>query len=155
MDYIVFATLLGIALMLLLSYDVACQWHKKLATRVKDLPPRIRVDLSEKTVRYAIPKKHFRVHGANHSQYSLNYLPHVGRTYGEGIESSWGHMNPVSMSTKEMAPSVRHEVLDDHWGSWNWHKTIGFGMCRSFYQSEGILIIIFSSLSQLHTWLFQ
>jgi hypothetical protein len=51
----------------------------------------------------------------------------VGRTYGEGIESGWSHMNPVSMSTKEMAPSARREVIDDHWGSWNHQKTIGFG----------------------------
>ena len=38
-------------------------------------------------------------------------------------------MNPVSMSTMEMAPSAREEVIDDHWGSWNWQKTLGFGMC--------------------------
>ena len=60
---------------------------------------------------------------------SFNFLPGVGRTYGEGIESGWSHMNPISMSTKEMGPALRQEVLDDHWGSWNWMKILNFGMC--------------------------
>lgn len=128
MDYLMFCTLLGITLMLLISYDIACQWHKKLATRaLHDLPSHIATDISQRTIRYAIPKKHIRVHGPNHSQFSFNYLRWVGRTYGEGIEAHWAHMNPVALSAREMAPGMRREHMDDHWAGWNWQKTVGFG----------------------------
>ncbi len=128
MDYLVFSTILGLTLMLLISYDIACQWHKKLGCRAReDLPPHIRTDISDKEIRYAIPKKHIRVHGPNHSKFSFNYIRWVGRTYAEGIESHWAHVNPVALAAKEMAPGMRREHMDDHWGGWNWQKVIGFG----------------------------
>ncbi|KAI0744413.1 hypothetical protein C8Q76DRAFT_606972, partial [Earliella scabrosa] len=127
MDYLVFSTLLGVTLMLLISYDIACQWSKKLARRAReDLPPHIRTDISNRDIRYAIPKKHIRIHGPNHSQFSLNFLRWVGRTYGEGIEAHWAHMNPVTLATREMSPGSRREHMDDHWGVWNWQKVLGF-----------------------------
>ncbi len=125
-----FSTILGVTLMILISYDIACQWHKKLARRaLEDLPPHIQTDISGLSLRYAIPKKHIRVHGANHSKFSFNFLRWVGCTYAEGIEAHWSHMNPVSLSAREMGPGQRREHLDDHWGGWNWQKIIGFGKC--------------------------
>ncbi|TFK79956.1 hypothetical protein K466DRAFT_504721 [Polyporus arcularius HHB13444] len=129
MDYLVFSTILGVVLMLLISYDIACQWHKKLPRRaLHELPAHIRTDISEKEIRYAIPKKHIRVHGPNHSRFSFNFIRWVGRTYAEGIESHWAHMNPVALAAKEMAPGMRREHMDDHWGGWNWQKILGFGL---------------------------
>ncbi|TFK79970.1 hypothetical protein K466DRAFT_504692 [Polyporus arcularius HHB13444] len=129
MDYLVFSTILGMMLMILISYDIACQWHKKLARRAReDLPPHIRTDISGLSLRYAIPKKHIRVHGPNHSRFSFNFLRWVGRTYAEGIEAHWAHMNPVSLSAREMGPGQRREHMDDHWGAWNWQKIIGFAV---------------------------
>ncbi len=123
-----FSTLLTVRLLLLISYDIACQWSKKLRKRAReDLPEHIRADISEMDIRYAIPKKHIRVHGANHSRFSFNFLKWVGRTYGEGIEAHWSHMNPVSLSAREMAPGMRREHMDDHWGAWNWRKILGLG----------------------------
>ncbi len=128
MDYLVFSTILGLALMLLISYDIACQWHKKLARRAReDLPPHIQTDISALDIRYAIPKKHIRVHGPKHSRFSLNFLRWVGRTYAEGIEAHWAHMNPLALSGREMGPGLRREHYNDHWGAWNWQKVIGFG----------------------------
>lgn len=129
MDFLVVSTLLGSAMfMLVLSYDIACQYCKNFERRLReDFVPEMRLDLKDVKVRFVIPKNHFNVHGRNHSQYSLNLVPHVGRTYGEGVESSWSHLNPVAMSTREMALATRHEVLNDHIGSWNWHKTIELG----------------------------
>ncbi|KZT12103.1 uncharacterized protein LAESUDRAFT_625428, partial [Laetiporus sulphureus 93-53] len=49
-----------------------------------------------------IPKNHIPVHGPDHMRYSLNYLSKVGCMYGEGIESSWSHMNPITLSAQEM-----------------------------------------------------
>lgn len=127
MDYIFFATLLGVIfLILLISYDIACQWQRNLLKRMVEFPEAMRFDAAAKTLRFAILKKHFRVHGPNHSRYSFNFLPHVGRTYSEGIESHWSHMNPVALSAREMSPGARHELLNDHWGAWNWQKIIAF-----------------------------
>ncbi|PIL23672.1 hypothetical protein GSI_13421 [Ganoderma sinense ZZ0214-1] len=87
MDFLVFSTIVHLMLMYLISYDITCQWHKRLPICMQALPSHLQRDLEKDSVRFAIPKKHIRVHGANHSQFSLNYLPKVGRTYGEGIEA--------------------------------------------------------------------
>ena len=132
MDYLVFSTLIGLLLALLISYDIACQWCKNFFARMERFPPHMHIDRSKvKDIRFAIPKKHFRVHGGEpHSRWSLNLLRWVGRTYREWIEAHWSHMNPLATSTREMSPGMRHEVYNDHWGAWNWQKTIGFGECR-------------------------
>ncbi|KAI9068488.1 hypothetical protein FKP32DRAFT_1561583, partial [Trametes sanguinea] len=120
-------SLRGPILCLLISYDIVCQWYKHLFKRmVEDFPKEMQIDRDKVEIRFAIPKKHFRVHGPNHSRFSLNYLPHVGRTYGEGIDTQWGVLNPLALSTREMNPGTRHEVFDDHWGAWNWQKTVNF-----------------------------
>ncbi|OJT05532.1 hypothetical protein TRAPUB_3648 [Trametes pubescens] len=93
----------------------------------RNFPEEMRLDLEDVNVRWMIPKNHIAVHGPKHSRYSLNFNDKVGRTYGEGVESSWSHLNPASMSTREMALATRHEVLDDHMGAWNWQKVIGLG----------------------------
>ncbi|KAI0069597.1 hypothetical protein K474DRAFT_1680807, partial [Panus rudis PR-1116 ss-1] len=100
---------------------------KNFNKRISDFPPHMQIDFDQIVLRWGIPKKHIAVHGPNHSKFSFNYLPNVGRTYGEGIESSWSHMNPVAMSTREMGSGARHETLDDHWGAWNWSKIVNFG----------------------------
>ena len=135
MDYLYFSTLLGVVLIILISYDIVCQWARHLFERmVKYFPVEMHIDRAKiEEVRFAIPKKHFRVHGGSpHSQYSFNYLPRVGRTYGERIETHWGHMNPVTLSTREMSPPLRHEVMNDHWASWNWQKLIELGALAVF-----------------------
>ena len=131
MDYAFLSTLIGIILMVLLSYDLACQYYKNLLRRIPGFPEYMRPpEHIAQNMRFVIPKKHWAVHGPNHSRFSLNFVRWVGRTYGEGIESSWSTFNPVSMSTMEMAASTREEVLDDHFGDWNHQKTIGFGKCH-------------------------
>ncbi|KAI0323170.1 hypothetical protein GY45DRAFT_1341622, partial [Cubamyces sp. BRFM 1775] len=102
----------------------------------------MRLNLDDVKVRFVIPKNHFNVHGRNHSQFSLNLIPHVGRTYSEGVESSWSHLNPAAMSTREMALATRHEVLNDHIGAWNWYKTIGLGpfLAKSLRQATQMAV---------------
>ena len=129
MDYLLFSTLIGIVMCaLLVSYDIACQYYKNLFRRMAQYPPRLRIDNDATDVRYAIPKKHYAVHGPKHSRFSLNFLFGAARIVGEGCEVAWSHMNPVALSTREMAPSFRREVLDAHWGAWNWQKTVHLGM---------------------------
>ena len=127
MDYIMLATLIRVIVALLISYDIVCQWSKNFSKRIQDFPPEMCLDFSRTPVRYGIPKKHFRVHGPNHSKYSFNYMRRVGRTYGERIETHWGHMNGVANSTREMSLGGRHETMNDHWSSWNWDKILELG----------------------------
>ncbi len=131
MDYVVLSTLRNTEYKtLLFSYDIACQWHKHFRSRMANFPEALQLDADGMILRYVVPKFHLPAHGAAcQSRFSLNFLPRVGRTYGEGVEQEWSHINGTATSTREMAPSVRRETLDDHWGSWNWQKTIGFGDC--------------------------
>ncbi|KAJ3716228.1 hypothetical protein C8R42DRAFT_589224, partial [Lentinula raphanica] len=108
------------------SYDIVCQWSKNLAHRMKELPQQVKCCLSERNIFFVIPKLH--IHGHNLScqlSFSLNWLWGAGRTDGEGVERNWAHMGPVATSTRDMGPGNRHEVLDDHFGHWNWR-----GICR-------------------------
>lgn len=154
------STLWGIwYILILISYDIACQFYKNFFKRMmKNFPPTMQLDTDPSNISWAVPKKHIAVHGPNHSQFSLNFLPGVGKTYGEGIESGWSHMNPISMSTKEMGPAVRHETLDDHWGSWNWMKILALGNNDLSYLILSLLIFMSGWLlakSLLHAYLMQ
>lgn len=134
MDYIVLSTLRAEILKdLLLSYDIACQYEKNFVKRMDSYPQWLHLNLDNLLIRFAIPKKHWLVHGPNHSRYSLNFLRHVGRTYGEGVESGWSVMNLAAMSTKEMAPATRTEALDSQWDAYNHLKRIGLGTFSILY----------------------
>jgi hypothetical protein len=131
MDFIIFYSLIGTILQLLLfSYDIVCQWHRNLAKRLNQLPEFMRISLDQlKSARFVIPKFHIYGHGAScQTRYSLNFLPFMARIDGEDPERWWAHINPVSMSTKEMGPGARLDTIDDHARAWNWNKIIGFGL---------------------------
>ncbi|KAI0666069.1 hypothetical protein C8Q78DRAFT_1072584 [Trametes maxima] len=129
MDYLLVSTLLGVTLLLLvISYDIACQYSKNFEHRLaQNFPEGMQLDLEDVHLRWVIPKNHIAVHGPRHSQYSLNFNSKVGRTYGEGCESAWPDLNQASISTREMALATRHEVLNDHMASWNWAKVVHLG----------------------------
>ena len=100
-DYLIISTLVGVFLTtLFISYDIACQYSKNFKKRIdNNLSQEMEVIPLQTQVHWAIPKKHIAVHGPNHSKYSFNFLCGVGRTYGEGIESGWSHMNPIYNSS--------------------------------------------------------
>ncbi|KAJ3500804.1 hypothetical protein NLJ89_g9630 [Agrocybe chaxingu] len=80
MDYVFGSAVQGTGLLLVLvSYDIACQWFINLFKRMFDhWPEDLRVPEKTKLMP-AIPKLHEPMHGAaNHQMYSLNYLPGVG-----------------------------------------------------------------------------
>lgn len=130
MDYI-FASVLrhhNSTLPKVASYDIACQWSKHLISRLKSLPPLVRLVLALHLIRFVIPKLHIHAHTQLCQRtYSLNNLPGAGNTDGEGIERPWANTGPVATSTTEMGPGSRHDTLDDHWGHWNWQKLVGLG----------------------------
>lgn len=106
---------------LVVSYDISCQWSKKLKARMATLPPDLRPDFEMRERKDTIPKFHIGGHGpACQMTFSFNCLQYMGRTDGENIERGWAWLNPVSLSTREMGPGTRHDALDDQWSFWNW-----------------------------------
>lgn len=148
MDFIILQTLSFIvAALIVLSYDIACQYSKKFWKRMEAFPSKMQLDLATVAIEMVIPKDHIAVHDPHHSQFLLNFLDYKVQTCGEGIESSWHVFNAISMATREMGPAMRHKVLNDHWGSWNWEKIQNFGMfvvliwsVLSSYSQSGFLM---------------
>ena len=129
MDYI-FGIVLRIVMvhLLLISYDIACQWFINLFKRMEEhWPDEIKPMRPIKLIP-AIPKLHEPMHGATgHQVYSLNYIPGIGHSDCECPERVWAPHNALGNSTKTQGPGSRHDVLDDHFGFWNWQKYIGLG----------------------------
>jgi hypothetical protein len=130
MDY-VFASALGFCIalrLILISYDIACQWFIKLNQCMEEhWPSDLRIPMAVKLIP-AIPKLYEPMHMAtNHQVYSLNFIPGVGQSDLECPERVWSGHNALGNSTKSQGPGSRHDVLDDHFGSWNWQKYIGLG----------------------------
>ncbi|KAJ7740500.1 hypothetical protein B0H14DRAFT_2407539 [Mycena olivaceomarginata] len=112
----------------IISYDIVCQWWINLRSRLKLLPPRIRIVLIMALLRFVIPKMHIKGHLPKcQTKYSLNLVPGSGQTCGEGIERPWAHIGGVGSSTREMGPGSQEDTLNGHWGSWNWQKIVGLG----------------------------
>jgi hypothetical protein len=130
MDFILFYTLMGtIFTLLVLSYDIICQWFRNLRKCIPKLPKAMQIPPSVfVNIKYVIPKFHIYSHGSScQFRFSLNFLKWSARTNGEDIERWWAHTNPVSMSTKEMAPGARTNTIDDHAAAWNFRKIVRFG----------------------------
>ena len=127
---------------IVISYDIACQWSKGFWNRMLEYPNEMKVP-SETSVEVGIPNWHVNGHGAFcRDNLSLNYIPGVGRTCGEDVETSWAHTNPLASSTREMGPGARRETLNDHWGGWNFGKIIGFRTCFVFFNPIANLIFL-------------
>ncbi|KAF7291343.1 CxC2 domain-containing protein [Mycena indigotica] len=112
MDYI-FASLMrhiSPKLFKLVSYDIACQWMKKLVERLERLPPMMHIN-GHLIICQII--------------FSLWLLLGSGMTDGEGIERPWSMIGGIAASTRVSGPGTRWDQLDDHWSFWNWQKTLG------------------------------
>lgn len=121
----------GVFALIVLSYDIACQWMLHLFQRIATdgFPPHLRVDLPVgEELRFAIPKYHFWGHtGENHNQFSFNLIRGAGRTDGEEVERNWWRHDATSASTREMGPGSRHDTLEDHFQWSNFGKLVGLG----------------------------
>jgi len=106
MDYIFASALRNTMLLLVLvSYDIACQWFINLFMRMSEQwPSELRVSPSTKLIP-AIPKLHEPMHSTlNHQVYSLNYIPGVGQSDLECPERVWAGHNAVGNATKSQGP---------------------------------------------------
>jgi hypothetical protein len=135
MDFLLLATLHGVIItLLMLSYDIACQWSRNFKKRIPQFPSFMQLPSTIlDAIKFVIPKFHIYGHGTKcQTQFSLNFLKHSARTDGEEPERWWAHINPVSMSTREMGQGARHDTIDDHAAAWNWRKVTNLGshLCR-------------------------
>ncbi|KAJ7301491.1 hypothetical protein DFH08DRAFT_827531 [Mycena albidolilacea] len=113
---------------LFISYDIVCQWHKNIWTRLSSYNPELRMRGVKRYYVWLIPKFHLPAHiEACNILFSFNLTPYVGQTDGEAPERGWANANPLATSTKEMGPGARRDALDDHFNDWNHKKIVGLG----------------------------
>ena len=134
MDWIVLSCLIGITLLrLVISYDIACQWQKNLFERMTEYPEEMQLP-SDLEVEVGIPNWHVNGHSMEcQNNLSLSYIPGVGRTCGEDVETSWAHTNSLAPSTRKMGLGAHRETLNDHWNGWNFRKIVGFRKLNLFF----------------------
>ena len=127
MDFVVFFALLGVILpWIVITYDIGCQWSKKLEKRMKELPTEMQIPETTQ-IDVKIPGWHINGHGeVCRNNFNLSYMEGAGRTVGEDIETTWAGTNSLAPSVREMGPAARHDTLNDHWNGWNFRKVVGF-----------------------------
>ncbi|PPQ82214.1 hypothetical protein CVT26_009204 [Gymnopilus dilepis] len=116
-------------LLVILSYDIACQWFVNFASRVANFWPNELKPPASMSFVPLIPKLHEAGHKKpkNHEQFSFNFCKGAGQTDGEGPERIWSAHNALGNATKTMGPGTRHDVLDDQFSFWNYEKYKGMG----------------------------
>ncbi|KAG1798028.1 hypothetical protein EV424DRAFT_1475028 [Suillus variegatus] len=136
MDYIVCLALFILAMsMINISYDIACQWHKRLWTRMETMPERLCPPHESSLIRFFVPKFHIQAHVDKcRTNFSFNWSRYVGRTDGKAPERGWSNINRVASSTKEMGPGTQRDTLDDHFGDWNWKKITALDLGRTLHK---------------------
>ncbi|KAF7310275.1 CxC2 domain-containing protein [Mycena indigotica] len=100
----------------ILSYDIVCQWIKKLLERLAKLPPLVRLRLALSLIRFAIPKMHIKGHLVLcQILFSLLLILGSGMTDGEGIERPWSMIGGIAGSTRRpccgRGPTTQNEEL--------------------------------------------
>lgn len=116
-----------VLLLIIVSYDIVCQWFVNLFERMARWPKNLQINPST-TVRAVIPKLHIRAHqDKGHAQHCINWTKGGAQCDCEGPERIWMPHNPLGNSTKSQGPGTRHDNLDCHFAFWNWQKYIGMG----------------------------
>ncbi|KAE9405463.1 hypothetical protein BT96DRAFT_934947 [Gymnopus androsaceus JB14] len=118
-DYIWASTMrhVHILLWILLTYNIICQWFKKLAECIKNL----------------LPLLHILGHLLSCQDYfNLLYTLGAAMSDMEGIECIWSGSGLLGTSTCEMGPGNRQNTIEDYWHNWNWRKNVlqGAILCK-------------------------
>ncbi|KAG2054965.1 hypothetical protein BDR06DRAFT_982211 [Suillus hirtellus] len=105
------------------SYDIACQWSKHLWECMAWYPNWMHVKHGGKITTFLVLKFHLPAHIFScQITYSHNLVEGMGRTDGEAPEHGWANINPVATSTCEMGLGSQYDMLNDHFGDFNWKK---------------------------------
>ncbi|KAG2138440.1 uncharacterized protein EDB93DRAFT_1242126 [Suillus bovinus] len=109
MDYLVFSVMVSFAIVIFnLSYDIACQWHKKLWPHMASMPPRLHLSRKNKIILFF----------------------NVGHTDGEAPERGWANIN-CKWGQEQCC-----DTLDDHFSDWNWKKVTMLSMLRKVKEAS-------------------
>jgi hypothetical protein len=107
-------------------YDVACQWHKNISTRIHKSPTLSWPE--EMEIMPAIGKFHLSAHKPYcFPRFSLMFLKGAGHMDGEILETLWASFNKISPSARSMTLAHRQKLYDDHMRNSNWKKLVGLG----------------------------
>ncbi|KAJ7195402.1 hypothetical protein B0H12DRAFT_1245586 [Mycena haematopus] len=126
MDYILLATLVGIhILILILSYDIACQYAINFWKRMLEMPEHMQLQIDPMNVWWKVPNFHLGAHKSKcHSPYSFHWMPGAGMSHGEGVEQNWAFSNGAAASTRLMGPGSRQATLEDVFGFHNYDRLL-------------------------------
>ncbi|KAJ3719421.1 hypothetical protein C8R42DRAFT_723102 [Lentinula raphanica] len=128
MDYVLLQSLqLNCPKKLTISYDIMCQFSKKLHARINSYGPDLSLPahVEANNLQLLIPKFHLMGHQDTCRQtFAFGYAKKTGRTDGEAVEQIWSEINLVAGSTKKMGPGARWDLMDDHWNDRNHRKRI-------------------------------
>ncbi|KAJ7044201.1 hypothetical protein C8F04DRAFT_942455 [Mycena alexandri] len=126
MDFLVFSALLNFTLMwLIFSYDIACQFSKRIWSRMPNLPTKYHLNINKDNVRWMVPNFHLPGHKKGcHSTFSFHWLWGAGCTHGETVEQNWEFLNGAAASTKLMGLGARVTALEGLLGFHNFRREI-------------------------------
>lgn len=111
-------------LIIVITYDIACQWERNLQVRMSDYPEHLQIPPTTR-VEAAVPSWHINGHGDRcQTECALAYKPGMGRTCGDEIEGSFSHSNSLGVSYREMGPAGRHEAVNAMYSSYNMEKIV-------------------------------
>ncbi|KAF8129441.1 hypothetical protein K438DRAFT_2136914 [Mycena galopus ATCC 62051] len=126
MDFLLLGCLIGFRLLLLiLSYDIACQYAINFWRCMTGLPERMRLSIPPSNVWWKVPNFHLPDHKhVCHSPYSFHWTPGVGLSHGDGVEQNWAFSNGAASSTRLIGPGSRHATLEDIFGFHNYDRLL-------------------------------
>ncbi|KAL0568243.1 hypothetical protein V5O48_013754 [Marasmius crinis-equi] len=115
-------------LMLIVAYDIMCQWFINLFARMENWDPAWRI-LRGLYMTPVIPKFHHAAHEENdkHDRLDCKLAQGLADCDCECCERCWAVLNAAAPSTKPMGPGSRILVLNDHFGHYNWGKYTAHG----------------------------
>ncbi|KAL0565320.1 hypothetical protein V5O48_016705 [Marasmius crinis-equi] len=119
-------------LVLIVAYDIMCQWFVNLFARMDNWEPRLRIPRGL-YMTPVIPKFHHQAHEENdeHDRLDCKLAEGLADCDCECCERVWAVLNSAAPSTKPMGPGSRVHVLNDHFGHYNWLKYSGHGVLLS------------------------
>ncbi|KAJ7834738.1 hypothetical protein B0H14DRAFT_2590758 [Mycena olivaceomarginata] len=97
MDFVVMAALAGFSLLILmLLYNIACQWQVNLRSQMVKLPEEMCLPLDSMKLQCALPVWHAASHNEDcQSTNSLSFKEGAGKMDGEGVEWTWAEPGAI------------------------------------------------------------
>ncbi|KAH8823082.1 hypothetical protein DL96DRAFT_1743418 [Flagelloscypha sp. PMI_526] len=125
MDFIFWSSIVSVNLLLmLLSYDVGCQYRKSFHKRKTGLPSYLNT-LRTITFLICLPVWHGGVHNVEcQAEHIITHVVGAGATDGEEPEREWALSNPFAYFTREMGEFARLNFLEDKWDYLAYQKNI-------------------------------